>query len=161
MEKKFKAFTLAEMLIVLFIAAIILTMSAPMITKKAKKAPNTTQGAGIQVPIGSIMIWGGAAAVPHGWLECDGKPIKDPRYAKLRNALGGDKLPDMRGMFLTGVAEDNEKDSNTDEANLERYAQTNPEIAVLLETLKKTRKNSNKVVYPKFIPVTWIIKAEQ
>lgn len=102
--EKIRAFTLAEMLIVLVIAAIVMAMSAPLITKKSKK-PVEMSGGGSSVPIGTIMIWGGETSVPRGWLECDGREIKENKYNRLRAVLGGaENVPDMSGVVLIGFS---------------------------------------------------------
>ncbi len=67
------------------------------------------------VPAGCIMPFAGpATSVPAGWMLCDGTAISRSTYANLYNAIGvawgtGDgsstfNLPDLRGMFLRGVA---------------------------------------------------------
>lgn len=67
------------------------------------------------VPAGCIMPFAGpASSVPAGWMLCDGSAISRSTYANLYNVIGvawgtGDgsttfNLPDMRGMFLRGVA---------------------------------------------------------
>lgn len=67
------------------------------------------------VPSGMIIAFAGPAEnVPHGWLLCDGAEVNRSEYANLYNAIGvswgtGDgattfNLPDLRGMFLRGVA---------------------------------------------------------
>ena len=67
------------------------------------------------VPVGCIMPFAGpAASVPAGWMLCDGTAISRTTYANLYNVIGvawgtGDgsttfNLPDLRGMFLRGLA---------------------------------------------------------
>lgn len=67
------------------------------------------------VPSGMIIAFAGPAEnVPHGWLLCDGAEVNRSEYANLYGAIGvswgtGDgattfNLPDLRGMFLRGVA---------------------------------------------------------
>lgn len=63
------------------------------------------------VPVGVISMWG--AAVPSGWLECDGTAVSRTTYADLFAVLGttwgaGDgtttfNLPDMRGRAPIGA----------------------------------------------------------
>ena len=67
------------------------------------------------VPVGCIMPFAGpATSVPAGWMLCDGTAISRTTYANLYNVIGvawgtGDgsttfNLPDLRGMFLRGLA---------------------------------------------------------
>lgn len=76
-------------------------------------------GHGAFLPIGSIVMWGGAAATaPAGWLICDGSPYKTEQYpdlfaaighnfgGRLQGGLGQDRdfyVPDLRGRFVRGV----------------------------------------------------------
>jgi len=76
------------------------------------------------LPIGSVIAFGGVIdtnhKLPHGWLFCDGSPLKAAEYPPLFQAVGtahGDgrdpndtklsgydfNLPDLRGFFLRGV----------------------------------------------------------
>lgn len=68
-------------------------------------------------PAGMIMAFGGPAEnIPAGWLLCDGSAVSRSTYSNLYDAIGvswgtGDNattfnLPDLRGMFLRGVAGD-------------------------------------------------------
>lgn len=67
------------------------------------------------VPVGCIMPFAGPATnIPAGWMLCDGSEVSRSAYANLYNAIGvawgtGNgsttfNLPDLRGMFLRGVA---------------------------------------------------------
>lgn len=83
------------------------------------------------VPAGSIIPFAGpATSVPAGWMLCDGTAISRSTYANLYNVIGvawgtGDgsttfNLPDLRGMFLRGVAGTDtvgDPDANTRLAN--------------------------------------------
>ncbi len=66
-------------------------------------------------PAGMIMAFAGPAEnVPAGWLLCDGSEVSRSTYSNLYNAIGVSwgtgnntttfNLPDLRGMFLRGVA---------------------------------------------------------
>ena len=66
-------------------------------------------------PAGMIMAFAGPAEnIPAGWLLCDGSEVNRSTYSNLYNAIGvawgtGNgsttfNLPDLRGMFLRGVA---------------------------------------------------------
>jgi|GEM_PF-3884318 len=157
--KKIKAFSLAEMLIVLTIAMIILAASAPIITKKAK-APPGTPGGGVPVPVGAIMIYGGQGDVPFGWIECDGRSIKEKRYAKLRTALGGvSYVPDMSGTHLMGMSDEPHENDAEMQAQLKDLMKQYPEMGAMLDAMKQSNKKGDKR-YPKPILVRWIIKAD-
>ena len=67
------------------------------------------------VPAGCIIPFAGPASnIPAGWMLCDGSEVSRSTYANLYNAIGvawgtGNgsttfNLPDLRGMFLRGVA---------------------------------------------------------
>ena len=69
----------------------------------------------VTFPAGMIMPYAGPASnIPEGWMLCDGSAISRSTYANLYNAIGvswgtGDgsttfNIPDLRGMFLRGVA---------------------------------------------------------
>ena len=69
----------------------------------------------IPLPAGCIIPFAGPAEnIPAGWLLCDGNAVSRSTYINLYNAIGvawgtGDgastfNLPDLRGMFLRGVA---------------------------------------------------------
>ncbi|MEN6374660.1 MAG: phage tail protein [Smithella sp.] len=83
----------------------------------------TTNGINLQIPIGTIMAYGGDTTnttikkqlEERGWLPCNGDFVSINQYKELHdvigNAFGGDEknnsfnLPDMRGRFLRGVAQ--------------------------------------------------------
>jgi hypothetical protein len=71
---------------------------------------------GFVMPVGTILPYAGATP-PEGWLLCDGSALNrnDPQYAELFAAIGTAwgapdvntfNVPDLRGMFLRGVAGD-------------------------------------------------------
>lgn len=71
------------------------------------------------VPVGTVVAYAGTkASVPTGWLICDGSSLSRLTYPQLYAALGfawggsGDNfnLPDLRGMFLRGVADGSTND---------------------------------------------------
>ncbi len=55
-------------------------------------------------PIGTIVAYWGTSD-PKGWKLCDGREVdvSDPKMTKLREHLGSNTLPDLRGMFLRGA----------------------------------------------------------
>lgn len=63
------------------------------------------------VPVGSVVLYAGAAALPAGWGACDGSEYTIADYPALAAALGSVwgtgvgsiKVPDLRGMFVKGV----------------------------------------------------------
>lgn len=55
------------------------------------------------VPIGAVIPWPGAA-VPKGWLECNGQVFNTSQNPKLYSVLGRNTVPDYRGLFLRGWA---------------------------------------------------------
>lgn len=74
------------------------------------------------VPVGTIAPFAGnRAAVPAGWLVCDGKSYQTTDYRKLATVLGNIwgagpdaqqfVVPDLRGQFLRGLDEGKGKDS--------------------------------------------------
>ncbi len=159
---KIKAFTLAEMLIVLTIAAVLMAMTAPLITKKAKK-PSNTPGGGVATPVGTIVVFGGKGEVPIGWVECDGRKITEKKYARLRHALDdADYVPDMSGTYLMGMSDEPPEDSGQNMDQLKELVKQHPEMTALLDSMEQNNKKGKKGEkrYPKPILVRWIIKAE-
>lgn len=85
----------------------------------------------IAIPSGCIIPFAGPVEnIPAGWLLCDGSAVSRSAYANLYNAIGvawgtGDgattfNLPDLRGMFLRGMAGSDtvaDPDANTRLAN--------------------------------------------
>lgn len=69
------------------------------------------------VPIGSVLMYAGAGAVPSGWLECAGQSLLAASYPDLADVLGvswgaadgvGEvRLPDFRGLFPIGAGTNN------------------------------------------------------
>ncbi len=63
-------------------------------------------GSSMSIPIGTIWPYAGsitaATPLPRGWLLCDGSNI-DGRYVRLKELLGVDKVPDLRGKYLGGA----------------------------------------------------------
>lgn len=164
---KLKAFSLAEMLIVLVVVAIIMAVTAPIITKKAKKAPAET-GGGDQMPIGSIVIWGGDIDIPAGWLECNGQKLPEGRYKKLKSVMGdSERLPDLSNMFLLGAEESPAQNpSNNQEQGSNKYGPRHGNYMQGGPQMADTDNSSTGIMLqgtghqPKVIPAIYIIKAE-
>ncbi len=73
----------------------------------------------VDVPIGTIVMWGGINNVPEGWLLCDGRVYEQSTYPNLwkiivhnfGNPASSDSfdpatqffIPDLRGRFIRGV----------------------------------------------------------
>lgn len=70
---------------------------------------------GFIMPVGTVIAYAGET-IPEGWLECDGRLLtagqENNKYGDLFNAIGTNwggsgesfNIPDLRGMFLRGVA---------------------------------------------------------
>lgn len=90
------------------------------------KAFNFTGALGAAVynntPIGVIQSFAGAAdKVPEGWMICDGSSLSRTQYPDLFNTIGtawgsadasSFNIPDLRGVFLRGVNNGENKDPN-------------------------------------------------
>ncbi len=82
MGKTIKAFSLAEMMVVMLILSLVLAASMPIITRRVHRR---TEDA---IPFGAIIIWhGSVASIPSGWHLCDGT------YG----------TPDLRSRFVYGA----------------------------------------------------------
>ncbi|AZQ63763.1 tail fiber protein [Flammeovirga pectinis] len=73
-------------------------------------------------PAGSIMPYVGASA-PAGWILCDGSSV--PNGTVLKDVLGVDNAPDLRGIFLRGTGTSSAYKNSSDEfltgPNLNNY----------------------------------------
>lgn len=92
---KYKAFTLAEMMVVLLVLSIVLAATMPIITKRSK--PSITDQ--MNLPPGIIAPFAGNT-IPPGWLLCDGQSTAN--YPGLA-AVVGPNVPDLRGEFIRGL----------------------------------------------------------
>lgn len=62
-------------------------------------------------PRGIIVAYGGSTA-PEGWLLCDNSKIPDgSQYDALRQLLGAENTPDLRGYFIRGLDPRNQDDA--------------------------------------------------
>ena len=77
-----KAFTLAEMMIVMFIITLCLALTAPIMTKKS-----TTTSQNTRIPPGAIITYAGAE-LPKGWFYCDGSEVSRKKYSNLYEVIG-------------------------------------------------------------------------
>lgn len=68
---------------------------------------SSQQDAGLlaSVPVGTVIMWPGTEAPgPAGhWLKLDGSTFDAAKYPDLARILGGNRLPDGRGVFMVGV----------------------------------------------------------
>lgn len=81
---------------------------------------------GIVMPVGTVIAFAGTLEnIPDGWLLCDGRALErnNAQYADLFAVLGTSwgapdadtfNVPDLRGMFLRGVAGDADTDPDKD-----------------------------------------------
>jgi len=53
------------------------------------------------MPVGGVIAYAGFPA-PDGYLECNGASFSSSTYPKLYQAVGGTKIPDLRGQFVRG-----------------------------------------------------------
>ncbi len=80
------------------------------------------------IPVGTVIAFAGEKNnIPAGWLPCEGQVLSNNNYPQLFKVLGtiwggtgtpNFYLPDLRGLFLRGVA----GDSNTDPDKDDRYS---------------------------------------
>lgn len=92
-----KAFSLAEMMVVMLILSIVLAASMPIITKRSRvavAAPITSN-----LPPGSIIAYA-SNSIPDGWLLCNGQSTAS--YPALAAVIGAN-VPDLRGEFIRGL----------------------------------------------------------
>lgn len=80
-------------------------------------------------PIGCVVAWPTAAAVPAGWMICDGAVLDAKEYSEIATLLdktygaegpGKVKLPDFRGVFLRGLDARAQQDGGKDPDVLKR-----------------------------------------
>lgn len=95
-----KAFTIAEMLVVLLMISIAMIVMAPVITKKSKSPPpQVVVRDGEGLPVGAIILYYGQT-IPQGWAECSGQDIDSEEFKELKNNISQYQyLPDMNQIF--------------------------------------------------------------
>ncbi len=69
------------------------------------------------VPVGTIVMWGGLVNIPAGWQQCDGTILNRQSFPELFEAIGTNFgkgvsedsfcLPDLQGRFVRGFSNDN------------------------------------------------------
>lgn len=97
---KIKAFTLAEMMVVMLILSIFLAAMSPVITKRLKQP---TQSGTSTIPSGTIIAYYSATLpADNTWVWCD----------------GNNGTPDLRGYFIRGANNSYPLDSTQGSANL-------------------------------------------
>ncbi len=100
MDKKIRAFTLAEMLITVLLISIAMVVMAPVMTKKSKQPPQeiiVNQNNGL--PVGAIILWYGEQ-IPQGWQECSGQNINGDDFKELKENISQyEYLPDLNSVF--------------------------------------------------------------
>lgn len=96
---KHRAFTLAELLVVVITVSIFMVAMAPVMTQRAKNAGDrveivTTNKKVASVPIGSIIMWYGEN-IPEGWIKVSGQDLNQEGFEELKTAVQADFLPDL------------------------------------------------------------------
>ena len=96
-KRGFRAFSLAEMMVVMLILTIALAASLPIMTKQQHAVQTATAGS---APTGAIMQYA-VATPPSGWLLCNGQSTSGhPALA----ALVGANVPDSTGRVAVGAS---------------------------------------------------------
>lgn len=102
---QFKAFTLAETMVVMLVLCIIVVAFAPVITRRKYNIAVSKNPSDYAAPAGTVMAYYGST-IPSGWVLCDGT----------------NGTPDLRGYFIRGadsIASPNVQDSTS--ANKTHY----------------------------------------
>ena len=105
---KKNALSLVEIMVGLLIVSVVLVCVTPLMTRKQKAAPAGVSG---NVPVGTIVMYLGQTP-PDGWLLCDGKTFSVLEYPKLKDHLGDNKTPDLRGYVPRGATEEDIENKN-------------------------------------------------
>ncbi len=99
---KTKAFSLAEMLIVILLMSVAMVVMAPVMTKKVKEPPPQVKivgGMGDGVPVGTIVLFYGDN-IPEGWQECSGQSLSTHGFEELAISVNHyGNLPDLNKVF--------------------------------------------------------------
>jgi microcystin-dependent protein len=125
---------------------------------EVEKRPLTT---GSVVPPGTIVAFGGEI-VPEGWLLCDGSSLSRAQYAPLFAAIKsswgeGDgqttfNVPDLRGVFLRGVAHKSGRDPNRDERTADKPGSAKGDAVGSFQG-DQVKNHGHQSVYPNFVAV--------
>lgn len=113
-----RAFSLAELMVLLLIISIALVAFAPIMTKSlvGKKSSNPNK----VIPTGTITPFYGNNP-PEGWLLCDGSDFDTTKYHNLGALLNSNKTPNLKGYFLVGADSTRAVHTYQDSANKEHY----------------------------------------
>lgn len=135
------------------------------IAKDVKDGQKDINFLNLQVPIGTIMAYGGDTTSSdvvdrlrqQGWLPCSGIPVSRDEYKDLYNVIGaafGSKsdttfqIPDMRGQFLRGVDQGSKRDPD---AGLRQASapngNTGDKVGSVQEDQLKTHKHAVKAAH--------------
>lgn len=97
--KKFKGFSLLEIMVALVVVSIMLAVMAPVLTTKKGEPDKVSVQVTDTTPVGVIVAWYGTN-YPAGWVPLDGRMLEGVEYDELKKALGGEEaLPDINGVF--------------------------------------------------------------
>lgn len=99
-EIKNSGFSLAEMMVVMLIVAVILAAMMPIMTKRNKTLEAPVTG---EVPVGTIVSFYGTKAPDDNWLLCDNSTYNTSKYSKLYSILNSNRTPDLQGYFIRGL----------------------------------------------------------
>jgi len=109
--RKFRAFTLVEMLMALLIVSIILSASLPVISSRQKAmAQNFNRYQSF--PIGGIIVWYHETLPDSTWLECNGQSIPTGIEYEQARKVFGNNVPNFQGMFLRGYGSQSHTKNN-------------------------------------------------
>lgn len=100
-----KAFSVAELMVVMVLVCLVLVAIAPLITNKQKRSEEETINTTPNIRPGTIVAYYGSS-VPDksGWLLCDGQTFDQNVYPALYAALGNKTTtPNLKGYFIRGL----------------------------------------------------------
>ncbi len=103
------AFSLLEIMIALVIISVILACMTPLLTKKKHTTSSTNLSS--DLPVGTIVMYLGQTP-PEGWLLCNGSTFSASAYPELKQHLGDNKTPDLRGYVPRGATDEDIEKKN-------------------------------------------------
>lgn len=106
MKRKYKkAFSVAELMVVMVLVCLVLVAIAPLITNKQKKSDEEVLAATPNIKPGTIVAYyGSSVPAKSGWLLCDGQTFDQNTYPALYAALGNkNTTPNLKGYFIRGL----------------------------------------------------------